>query len=66
MIQTARHLSRKFLLTVFIQVVGAYGFLVGKMDGGTYVALSSLVLSAYGAASVADKRLNPEQRRGQQ
>ncbi len=55
------HLSRKFLLTVFIQVIGAIGFLKGRMDGGTYVALSSLVLSVYGASSVADKRLNPGQ-----
>lgn len=56
-----RHLSRKFLLTVFIQLVGAYGFIIGRMDGGTYVALSTLVLSVYGAASVSDKKLNPGQ-----
>ena len=53
--------SRKFLLTLFIQAVGAYGFIGGRMDGGTYVALSTLVLSVYGAASVADKKLNPTQ-----
>lgn len=56
-----KHLSRKFLLTCFIQAVGAYGFIAGRMDGGTYVALSSLVLSVYGASSVTDKRLNPTQ-----
>lgn len=53
--------SRKFLLTLFIQVIGAYGFIIGRMDGGTYVALSTLVLSVYGAASVTDKRINPDQ-----
>lgn len=50
--------SRKFLLTMFIQVIGALGFLKGRMDGGTYVALSTLVLGVYGASSVADKKLN--------
>lgn len=53
--------SRKFLLTLFIQVIGAIGFLKARMDGGTYVALSTLVLSVYGAASVTDKKLNPGQ-----
>lgn len=51
--------SRKFLLTLFIQIIGAYGFIKGRMDGGTYVALSTLVLSVYGATSVTDKKLNP-------
>jgi hypothetical protein len=53
--------SRKFLLTLLIQIVGAYGFILGRMDGGTYVALSTLVLSVYGSASIADKKLNPGQ-----
>lgn len=47
------------MLTVFVQGIGAFGFLKGHMDGGTYVALSTLVLSSYSAASIADKRLNP-------
>jgi hypothetical protein len=53
--------SRKFLLTVAILAIGGYGFLTGKMDGGTYVALSTLVLSVYGTTSIADKKLNPGQ-----
>jgi hypothetical protein len=53
--------SRKFILTLLIQIVGAYGFIVGRMDGGTYVALSTLVLGVYGGASVLDKKLNPDQ-----
>lgn len=53
-----RFTSRKFILTVFVQGIGAYGFLHGVMDGGTYVALSTLVLSSYSAASVADKHFN--------
>jgi hypothetical protein len=53
-----RFTSRKFLLTVFVQGVGAVGFLTRVMDAGTYVALSTLVLSSYGAASIVDKHLN--------
>ena len=54
-----RFTSTKFLITVFVQVVGAVGFLHKLMDGGTYVALSTLVLSSYSAASIADKYMNP-------
>lgn len=53
-----RFTSRKFLLTVFVQAIGAIGFLTRVMDAGTYVALSTLVLSSYGAASIVDKHLN--------
>lgn len=50
--------SRKFLQAVFVQITGAIALFVGKVDGGTYVALSTLALSIYGAAVVADKRFN--------
>jgi hypothetical protein len=50
--------SRKFLLTVFVQAIGAFGFLHGNMEAGTYVAISSLVLSSYSAASIVDKKIN--------
>jgi hypothetical protein len=53
------HLSRKFLLVSFVQVTGAIGLFLGKIDGGTYVALSTLSLSVYGASSITDKKLNP-------
>lgn len=53
-----RFTSRKFLLTVFVQVIGAIGFLTRVMDAGAFVALSTLVLSSYGAASIVDKHLN--------
>jgi hypothetical protein len=53
-----RFTSRKFLLTVFVQGIGAFGFLHHNMDGGTYVALSTLVLSSYSAASIIDKQRN--------
>jgi hypothetical protein len=50
--------SRKFLLACASFAVGAVGFFTGRMDGGTYVALVTLILGVYGSASVADKRLN--------
>jgi hypothetical protein len=53
--------STKFLLTLLIQVTGCIALFMKLIDGGTYVALSTLTLSSYGAASVADKKLNPTQ-----
>jgi hypothetical protein len=53
-----RFTSRKFLITLFVQAIGAWGFMKGRMDGGTYVALSTLVLSSYSAASIIDKKQN--------
>lgn len=54
-------MSRKFLQACFVQVSGAVALFIDKIDGGTYVALSTLALSIYGAASVMDKKLNGEQ-----
>ncbi len=54
----SRYASRKFLQSAFVQVTGAVALFTGKIDGGTYVALSTLALSIYGVAVVADKRLN--------
>lgn len=50
------HLSRKFLLTVFFACTGAVALFTGQMDGGTYVALATLILGVYGASNVMDKR----------
>lgn len=52
--------STKFVQAAFIQVTGAIALYIGKVDGGTYVALSTIALSIYAAADVADKKLNPE------
>ncbi|MEN9314389.1 MAG: hypothetical protein RIS35_782 [Pseudomonadota bacterium] len=54
----SKFLSRKFLQSAFVQVTGAAALFLDKVDGGTYVALSTLALSIYGATLVADKRLN--------
>jgi hypothetical protein len=48
--------STKFVQSVFIQVTGAIALFIGKVDGGTYVALSSLALTIYAVADVVQKR----------
>ena len=50
--------SRKFLLAVFVQMIGAYGFLTQRMNGQTYVWLASVVLGIHGTANIVDKKLN--------
>lgn len=50
------YVSRKFLLTFCVLTVGSIALLVGKMGGGEYVALATLVLGVYGTANVAEKR----------
>lgn len=54
-------LSRKFLLTLLIQIVGCLALLQKIIDGGTYVSLSTLTLTIYFSGSVTDKKLNPDQ-----
>lgn len=48
----------KFMQAAFVQVTGAIALFSGKIDGGTYVALSSLALAIHAAADVTDKKLN--------
>ena len=48
--------STKFLQSAFVQVTGAVALFMDKIDGGTYVALSTLALSIYAVADVAQKR----------
>jgi hypothetical protein len=40
-----------------VQVTGAVALFIDKVDGGTYVALSTLALSIYAVADVAQKKL---------
>jgi hypothetical protein len=51
-------LGRKFLQCVFVQVTGAIALFTLLIDGATYVALSSLALGIYSAASVAEQKVN--------
>ena len=48
--------STKFVQSVFVQVTGAIALFADKVDGGTYVALSSLALSIYAIADVVQRR----------
>jgi hypothetical protein len=50
--------STKFLQSAFVQVTGAVALFMGKVDGGTYVALSSLALTIYAVADVAQRRVS--------
>jgi hypothetical protein len=52
--------SRKFMLALVIVAVSAYALLAGIIDGGTWVAVSSLVMTAYAAANVAAKKRQNE------
>lgn len=56
----SRYFSRKFVQSAFVQVTGAVALFIGKIDGGTYVALSTLALSIYGVANVAAKKISPQ------
>ena len=48
--------STKFWQSVFVQVTGAIALFTGKIDGSTYVALSTLALTIYATADVIQKR----------
>lgn len=52
--------STKFLQSAFVQVTGAIALFLGKIDGGTYVALSSLALTIYAVSNVAQKKYSNE------
>jgi hypothetical protein len=45
--------STKFLQAAFVQLTGAIALFMRIIDGGTYVALSTIALAVYGAANVA-------------
>ena len=56
--------STKFLQSAFVQVTGAAALFIGKVDGGTYVALSTLALSIYAVADVVQKRMTDKHNEG--
>ena len=49
--------STKFQQSLFVQITGAVALFADKVDGGTYVALSTLALSIYAVADVVQKRV---------
>jgi hypothetical protein len=52
--------STKFQQSALVQITGAIALFADKIDGGTYVALSSLALSIYAIADVAQRRFTSE------
>ena len=46
---------RKYSLALMFTIGGIAALFADKLDGGTYVALATLILGVYGAANVADK-----------
>lgn len=48
--------STKFIQAMFIQVTGAIALFMRIIDGGVYVALSTLSLTIYAYADVQDKK----------
>lgn len=48
--------STKFVQSAFVQVTGAIALFMKIIDGGTYVALSSLALTIYAVTNVAQKK----------
>lgn len=48
----------KFIQAMFVQITGAVALFMGKIDGGTYLGLSTLALTIHAAADVTDKKLN--------
>lgn len=52
--------STKFQQSVFVQITGAVALFLGKIDGGTYVALSTLALTIYAAANVTERKFEQD------
>lgn len=50
--------SRKFVQAAFVQVTGAVALFAHIIDGGLYLALSTLALSIYSTASVTEKHVS--------
>jgi hypothetical protein len=46
-----KYLSRRFGLAVLFSTVGSVALFTGDMDGGTYVALVTVIMGVYGAST---------------
>ena len=60
MAESTSYRSTKFLQSAFVQVTGAIALFTGKIDGGTYVALSSLALTIYAVTNVAQRKFEQD------
>jgi len=50
--------SRKFMVAIFFTLSGTVGLFMDKLGGGEYIALATTVLTLYGLANVADKKVS--------
>ena len=55
--------NTKFWQSAFVQITGAIALFTDFIDGGTYVALSSLALSIYVVGNVAADKVATERLR---
>ena len=55
----SRYLSRKFLLTLLIVLLGTALRWFDLVDGGMWVTVVSLALTVYVGGNVAQKRVQP-------
>ena len=53
-------MTRKYQHAAFVQIVSTVALFTHYIDGGTFVALSTLCLAIYSAANVVDKKLGGE------
>ena len=49
--------STKFLHAILVQIIASVALFSGHLDGGTWVAASTLALGIYAVADVAQKRM---------
>ena len=50
----------KFIQSAFVQVTGAWALFMSLIDGGTYVALSTLALAVYSGTTVYENKVMKE------
>lgn len=48
--------SRKFLLTILILSLASLFLYLGKLSGGEWITLSTLIMGMYKAANVTEKK----------
>ena len=59
MVISPRYLSRKFLMTMLIVLLGTFLRWFDLVDGGMWVTVVSLALTVYVGGNVAQKKVQP-------
>ena len=50
--------SRKFTITIMVLLLSYIALMYNKINGGSWVAVSTLVLAAYSAANIAARHID--------